>query len=117
MRKADMKNRWEKESQEFLEALTGGNPVKHISKKRTQAGIPEELSEKAQRLRIKQTTAGGRPRLDSPATDRSVVYNFRIKETELQELKKLSLENTKTMRELISEAVGDLISKYREKQP
>ena len=104
-----MTKRWEKESSEFLDALTGGNNENPLKGK---GGKTAEDERKARELHLRQTTAGGRPRNGTTVSDPLVTYNFKIKESELRAVKKLSLDRTLTIRELMSEAIGDLLKKY-----
>lgn len=105
-------NRWEKESRDFIEALTGGTDIT-LKKKNADTGreTPDQRRRR-ERLEHLQRTSGGRPRNGSPVTDPLVVYNFKIRQSELDRLKELSGEHTRTMRDLLSEAVADLLDKY-----
>lgn len=107
------KKRWEKEGEDFLNALTGGDLDNPLKKKKPSA----DETEAEQRLRIRQTTAGGRPSLHSPVTDPLVPYNFKIKASELDAIRNLAKDKTKTIRELMSEAIHDLITKYAGNNP
>jgi len=73
---------------------------------------------RAYEARVLQNTVngrkGGRPRLDSPATDKLVPYNFKLKESELEAVRRLAEDNTRTIRSLMSEAIADLLRKYGE---
>ena len=111
-----MSDRWQKESNDFLDALTGGSTTNPLEKKSADKKGVIQDTEKARKLRQRQLTAGGRPRLDSPAADPLVVYNFKIKKSELEALRSLSLDKTLTIRELLSEAVADLLQKYKESE-
>lgn len=107
-----MSERWKKESKDFLDALTGGNTENPLSeRKKTEDRTPPHDREKEMKLLIRQRTAGGRPRKDA-IQDPLVTYNFKIRDTQLQALRTLSLDKTLTIRELLTEAVDDLLDKY-----
>ena len=101
------KKRWEKESQEFVDTLIDGvvNPLN----KKEQKTRTETTKQRA--LRIRQTTSGGRPS-SGTTTDPLVPYNFKLHRSELEAVKTLALERTMTIRELMGEAVNDLLTKY-----
>ena len=104
------KNRWEQESRDFIEALTGGADV---SVRKPGKDDTRQKSESEQRLDYIRRTAGGRPRRDSPVTDPLMVYNFKVRRSTLEELRSLSGRSTRTIRDLMEEAISDLLVKYK----
>ena len=109
----EKKGRWRKESGEFLDALISGMT---IEPGKTGGGKgPDDdpdRDRKRQALDTERYRKGGRPRLDSPATDKLVPYNFKLKESELEAVRKLAEDKTRTIRSLMSEAITDLLRKY-----
>ena len=108
--------RWQKESGEFLDALIGGTEPY-----RDPAGTPPGSEEQSQKeadkeklLKLRQFSRGGRPKNNASVSDRLTVYNIKIKESELNALRQLAKKRILTIRELFSEAVNDLLEKYKE---
>lgn len=110
-------NRWQKESGEFLDALVGSTEPYRGHKETTAEAeqLSEQDIEKEKLLKLRQISGGGRPKHDAPPLDRLIVYNIKIKESDLNALRQLSKDQTLTIRELLSEAVHDLLVKYKEK--
>lgn len=112
----EKKGRWRKESGEFLDALISGMT---IEPGKTGGGKgpsdDPDRDRKRQALDTERYRKGGRPRLDSPATDKLVPYNFKLKESELEAVRRLAEDNTRTIRSLMSEAIADLLRKYGDK--
>lgn len=103
---AEKKSRWEKEAEDLLDAL-GGPKVNPLQRKKSTSE-----REKERRLAYLQKTSGGRPRKGESPDDAMVTYNFRIRQSELNELKQVAVNTTKTIRELMSEAVSYIVKKY-----
>ena len=122
--------RWQKESGELLDTII--TPPKEIIEsvqkqaekaRRQDPGTPdgdtppsprEESSDAEKRLRWKQKTAGGRPKTEeAPSRDPLIPYNFKAKASQIERLRALSLKETRTLRELLTEAIEDLLEKYK----
>lgn len=109
----EKKGRWRKESGEFLDALISGMTIEPgKTGERKDEGDDPERDRKRQALDTTRYRKGGRPRLDSPATDKLVPYNFKLKESELDAVRRLAEDNTRTIRSLMSEAIADLLAKH-----
>ena len=113
MAEESKQDKWSMESQEFLDALTGGKiRVLNIRENRDPEG-PRNYNADLEYIR---RTSGGRPRNNAPVTDPLTTYNFKIRRSVLERLRGLSGDMTRTMQSLLTEAVEDLITKYREEQ-
>ena len=104
------KSRWEIESERLLDAL-GGPRVNPVS-----TALTAEEKEKERRLIYLQRTSGGRPKSSESPEDALVTYNFRIRQSQLDRLRTLCINTTKTARELLAESLQLLFDKYEQQE-
>ncbi len=109
------KTRWELEGEQLLDAL-GGPKVNPLNKPAPAPVDADDVQdEKSHALAVKRARKGGRPLLGQEISDPSVPYSFRIKKSKLETIKKISLENTMLISEMLEEAIDALIEKYQKK--
>lgn len=109
MGKTEKPDKWDQESRDFIEALTGGHARVLNVRRPAASELEKELQRKAD---YASRTGGGRPRAGHPVTDPLTPYNFKIRASRLERLRELSRSQTRTMQDLLAEAVDDLLEKH-----
>ena len=103
--------RWERESREFLENLSGHLDSVNDDNKENELSILQKKFE----LERRRNKSGGRPRAETHQ-DPLVPYNFRVRKSLLDRVRAVADTNFKLISELMNEAIEDVLTKYENKE-